>query len=182
MPAVVASCPAEPGPVAAEIADLVKKFGEAARRAAQASIQVLRPVPQAGYVSDRVLLRRGDLSLGYYCSLLAEARVEQVGSRVRVEGLVTSSADAARLRAQLHICCSTVTRANLVFDRTDPTIREEFHCVGPPSDVPDSGPKRYSPECPNPSLRRRTWAVCPAMSPNPADGVLVVTPATIDMD
>lgn len=59
---------------------------EAARRAARASIQVLRPVPQAGYVSDRVLLRRGDLSLGYY----AGARWADNLPRM-VEGLMVST-------------------------------------------------------------------------------------------
>lgn len=59
---------------------------DAARRAAAASIQVLRPVPQAGYLSDRVLLRRGDLSLGYY----AGARWADNLPRV-VEGLMVST-------------------------------------------------------------------------------------------
>lgn len=60
--------------------------GESVRRAASASVQVLRPVPHAGYVSDRVLLRREDLSLGYY----AGARWADSLPRV-VEGLMVST-------------------------------------------------------------------------------------------
>jgi cholesterol transport system auxiliary component len=60
--------------------------GEAARRAARASIQVLRPLPHAGYASDRVLLRREDLSLGHY----AAARWADNLPRV-VEGLMVST-------------------------------------------------------------------------------------------
>lgn len=55
---------------------------------------------------------------------LREARVEQVGSRVRVEGLVTSSADAARLRAQLHWYQHAVTVDVVVVDEVLATLRD----------------------------------------------------------
>ncbi len=59
---------------------------EAARRAARTSIQVLRPVPQAGYLSDRVLIRRGDLSLGHYTGARWADNLPRV-----VEGLMAST-------------------------------------------------------------------------------------------
>ena len=59
---------------------------DAVRRVAGYSVQVLRPVPQAGYVSDRVLLRRGDLSLGYYTGARWADNLPRV-----VEGLMVST-------------------------------------------------------------------------------------------
>ncbi|MCC8537826.1 HrpD5 family protein [Xanthomonas axonopodis pv. poinsettiicola] len=55
---------------------------------------------------------------------LPEARVERVGARVRVEGLVTSSADAARLRAQLHRYQHAVTVDVVVVDEVLATLRD----------------------------------------------------------
>ncbi|PPU02292.1 HrpD5 family protein [Xanthomonas arboricola] len=55
---------------------------------------------------------------------LREARVEQIGTRVRVVGLVTSSADAARLRAQLHRYHQAVTADVMVVDEVLATLRD----------------------------------------------------------
>ncbi|MCC4605745.1 HrpD5 family protein [Xanthomonas campestris] len=55
---------------------------------------------------------------------LREARVEQIGTRLRVVGLVTSSADAARLRAQLHRHHPAVTADVVVVDEVLATLRD----------------------------------------------------------
>ncbi|MEQ7664626.1 HrpD5 family protein [Xanthomonas nasturtii] len=89
----------------------------------------LLPSLQPAFLSDAATPQRQDNRANEVSSVLKqlglrEARVEQVGTRVRVEGLVTSSADAARLRARLNRYQQAVTVDVVVVDEVLATLRD----------------------------------------------------------
>ncbi|PPU95386.1 serine kinase [Xanthomonas populi] len=89
----------------------------------------LLPSLLPAFLSDAAPPRSQDNQLNQVRSLLRrlglrEVRVEQVGTRVRVEGLVVSSADAARLRAQLRRYQQAVTVDVVVVDEVLATLRD----------------------------------------------------------
>ncbi|APO95018.1 HrpD5 family protein [Xanthomonas vesicatoria] len=89
----------------------------------------LLPSLLPAFLSDAAPPRTQDNQRNQVASVLKrlglhEARVEQVGARVRVEGLVASSADAARLRTQLHRYQGAVTVDVVVVDEVLATLRD----------------------------------------------------------
>ena len=93
------------------------------------SVAALLPSMLPAFLSNAAPARSQDNQVNQVRSVLKqlglrEARVEQVGTRVRVEGLVTSSADAARLRAQLHRYQRGVTVDVAVVDEVLATLRD----------------------------------------------------------
>ncbi|MCC5098382.1 HrpD5 family protein [Xanthomonas campestris] len=120
-----AATPAAPSPRRSRRTALRAVVGAMLALAAAALLPSLLPA----FLSDAAPPRSQDNQLNQVRFVLKrlglrEARVEQVGSRVRVEGLVTSSADAARLRAQLHRDQHAVTVDVVVVDEVLATLRD----------------------------------------------------------
>ncbi|MDO7932345.1 HrpD5 family protein [Xanthomonas euvesicatoria pv. eucalypti] len=89
----------------------------------------LLPSLQPAFLSDAATRQHPENTLNQAKALLKqldfrEAHVEQVGTRVLIEGLVPSSADAARLRAQVHRYHPGVAVNVAVVDEVVATLRD----------------------------------------------------------
>ncbi|CAE6702768.1 HrpD5 family protein [Xanthomonas arboricola pv. corylina] len=120
-----AATPATPPPPRSRRTAMRAVVGAMLALAAAALLPSLLPA----FLSDAAPARSQDNQLNQIRSVLKrlglrEARVEQVGPRVRVEGLVASSADAARLRAQLHRYQHAVTVDVVVVDEVLAILRD----------------------------------------------------------
>ncbi|MCC4632097.1 HrpD5 family protein [Xanthomonas dyei] len=121
-------------PVAAPDAPPPRKSRRTAMRAVVGAMLALAaaallPSLLPAFLSDAAPTPSQDNQLHQVASVLKrlglrEARVEQVGTHVRVEGLVPSSADAARLRAQLHRYQHAATVDVVVVDEVLATLRD----------------------------------------------------------